>query len=49
MNQSNPESTLAVLTYDISREPLPTDPAANPFKLVVDPIMRISSARRSSR
>ena len=41
MNQSNPESTLAVLTYDISREPLPTDPAANPFKLVVDPIMRI--------
>ena len=41
MNQSNSESTLAVLTYDMSREPLPTDSSANPFKLVVDPIMRI--------
>jgi hypothetical protein len=41
MNEPNTDSTLAVLTYDISREPLPTDPGANPFKLVVDPIMRI--------
>src|SRR6187401_406829 len=45
MNESKPDSTLAALTYDISREPLPTDPGANPFKLVVDPIMRIKLRR----
>jgi hypothetical protein len=41
MSQTNAEPTLAALTFDISREPVPTDPSANPFKLVVDPVMRI--------
>ncbi len=45
MNQPNSDSTLATLTYDISRDPLPTDSGANPFKLVVDPIMRIKLRR----
>ena len=45
MNEPKSESTLATLTYDISRDPLPTDPGANPFKLVVDPIMRIKLRR----
>jgi len=46
MNESLPtDGQLAALTFDISRDPLPTDPAANPFKLVVDPIMRIKLRR----
>jgi hypothetical protein len=44
MNSTH-DTQLATLTYDISRDPLPTDPAANPFKLVVDPIMRIKLRR----
>lgn len=39
------DSQLSALTFDISRDPLPTDPAANPFKLVVDPVMRIKLRR----
>ena len=32
---------LTSLDFDISKEPVPSDPAANPFKLVVDPVMRV--------
>jgi hypothetical protein len=39
------DSTLATLSFDVSDEPLPTDPCANPFKLVVDPVMRIRLRR----
>ena len=46
MNESLPtDQQLAALTIDISREPLPTDAGANPFKLVVDPVMRIKLRR----
>ena len=45
MNSTQSDSQLATLTYDISRDPLPSDPGANPFKLVVDPIMRIKLRR----
>lgn len=45
MNQSNTEPTLAALTFDLTREPMPTDAGANPFKLVVDPVMRIKLRR----
>lgn len=39
------DHTLATLTYDISKEAVPSDPGANPFKLVVDPVMRIRLCR----
>lgn len=45
MNSSNTEPTLAALTFDLTREPMPTDAGANPFKLVVDPVMRIKLRR----
>ena len=46
MNQQpNTEPTLAALTFDLSREPVATDAGANPFKLVVDPVMRIKLRR----
>jgi hypothetical protein len=45
MNPASPESSLASLTFDLSKEPAPTDPAANPFRLVVDPVMRIKLRR----
>ncbi len=45
MNQTNTEPTLAALTFDLSREPVQTDAGANPFKLVVDPVMRIKLRR----
>jgi hypothetical protein len=32
---------LATLPFEISRDPVPTDPSANPFRLVVDPVMRL--------
>ncbi len=32
---------LTPLDFDVSREPIPSDPGANPFRLVVDPAMRI--------
>ena len=38
------DSILATTTpagaFEISREPIPSDPSANPFRLVVDPVMR---------
>jgi hypothetical protein len=45
MNQTNTEPTLAALTFDLTREQMPTDASANPFKLVVDPVMRIKLRR----
>jgi hypothetical protein len=45
MSENTTDSQIAALTFDISREPLPTDPGANPFKLVVDPVMRIKLRR----
>jgi hypothetical protein len=39
------DHSLATLTFDISREPIPSDPGANPFRLVVDPVMRIRLRR----
>src|SRR6478609_5464497 len=32
--------SLTTIDFDISKEPIPSDPSANPFKLVVDPAMR---------
>ncbi len=32
---------LTTLDFDISKDPIPSDPGANPFKLVVDPAMRV--------
>ena len=40
--------SLASLSFDISREPVPSDPAANPFRLVVDPVMRLRLRRALS-
>ena len=31
----------AALPLEVSREPMPSDPSANPFRLVVDPVMRL--------
>jgi hypothetical protein len=45
MSDSVTDHQLAALTFDVTREPLPTDPGANPFKLVVDPVMRIKLRR----
>lgn len=43
--QVSPDQSLATLTFDISREPQASDPTANPFRLVVDPVMRIRLRR----
>jgi hypothetical protein len=40
MNQPTPDANLATLTFDITQSTA-TDSGANPFKLVVDPVMRI--------
>ena len=45
MNDQLLERALTSLPFDISKEPLPSDPAANPFKVVVDPVMRIRLRR----
>lgn len=46
MNDStNYDASLTTLTFDVSREPVPSDPAANPFRLVVDPVMRVRLRR----
>ncbi len=42
---STPEQSLSTLSFDLSKEPIPSDPAANPFRLVVDPVMRIRLRR----
>jgi light-regulated signal transduction histidine kinase (bacteriophytochrome) len=45
MNDHQRAQTLTPLDFDISKEPIPSDPAANPFKLVVDPAMRLRLRR----
>jgi hypothetical protein len=45
MNDHSVERSLATLSFDISQEPVPSDPGANPFRLVVDPAMRIRLRR----
>ena len=40
MNDTSIERTLTSIPFDISKEAVPADPSANPFKLVVDPVMR---------
>ncbi|MEQ1862696.1 MAG: hypothetical protein ABMA13_22475 [Chthoniobacteraceae bacterium] len=45
MNQTNTDPSLTALTFDLTRELMPTDAGANPFKLVVDPVMRIKLRR----
>src|SRR5688572_28552884 len=47
MNQPTPapDANLATLTFDITQGGAPTDPSVNPFKLVVDPVMRIKLRR----
>ncbi len=45
MNDLPDERALATLSFDISKEPVPADPGANPFRLVVDPVMRIRLRR----
>src|SRR4051795_8589408 len=49
MNESTTtDQSLASLAFDISSEPVPSDPAANPFRLVVDPVMRLRLRRALS-
>jgi hypothetical protein len=45
MNDPVTDRSLATLAFDVADEPLPTDPSSNPFKLVVDPVMRIRLRR----
>ncbi len=45
MNDSLQEQALTTLAFEVSNEALPTDPGANPFRLVVDPVMRLKLRR----
>ncbi|MEO7796865.1 MAG: hypothetical protein ABIY47_03955 [Opitutaceae bacterium] len=45
MNDSTREHALTPLNFDVSNAPIPSDPSANPFKLVVDPAMRVRLRR----
>jgi hypothetical protein len=40
MNEKSAETSQATLTLDVVDRVAASDPAANPFKLVVDPVMR---------
>lgn len=42
---ASPETTLSTLNFEVSQEPVPADPGANPFRLVVDPVMRLRLRR----
>ena len=39
------DTALTTINFDLANEPLPSDPGANPFKLVVDPVMRVRLRR----
>jgi len=41
MNELTREAALTTLNFELASDPMPSDPAANPFKLVVDPVMRV--------
>ena len=45
MNDPMLEKTLTSISFESSKEPVPSDPGANPFKLVVDPEMRVRLRR----
>lgn len=45
MNDSLQEQALTTLAFEVSSDVLPTDPGANPFRLVVDPVMRVKLRR----
>lgn len=45
MNETLHTQPLTPLDFDISKEPVPSDAGANPFKLVVDPVMRVRLRR----
>ena len=45
MNDPIRSQALTTLDFEISQEPMLSDPAANPFKLVVDPAMRLRLRR----
>src|SRR5215217_9780216 len=35
------QALAATTIFEVSNEPIPSDPGANPFRLVVDPVMRV--------
>lgn len=39
------DQSLTTIDFDVTREPALTDASANPFKLVVDPVMRVKLRR----
>ncbi|MDQ3623552.1 MAG: hypothetical protein M3463_13855 [Verrucomicrobiota bacterium] len=45
MNEALIDKTLALTSFEISKEPIANDPSGNPFKLVVDPAMRVRLRR----
>ena len=45
MNDPIRDNSLTTLNFEVSNEPMPSDPGANPFRLVVDPIMRVRLRR----
>ena len=45
MNDPLQSHALTTTNFDLTDETLPSDPSANPFKLVVDPVMRIRLRR----
>jgi hypothetical protein len=45
MPDTNSDRSLTTLSFDIADEALPSDPSSNPFKLVVDPVMRVKLRR----
>lgn len=45
MQDPNGERSLATLSFDLDNEVASSDPTANPFRLVVDPAMRIRLRR----
>ncbi|HEX8296701.1 MAG TPA: hypothetical protein VF593_10395 [Chthoniobacteraceae bacterium] len=45
MNEPTREEALTTLAFEVSKDAVPTDPGANPFKLVVDPVMRLKLRR----
>jgi hypothetical protein len=45
MNEPPEEKSLTTINFEVTKEVAPTDPGANPFKLVVDPVMRAKLRR----
>ena len=45
MNESLEGQSLTTLNFEVTKESGPTDPSANPIKLVVDPVMRAKLRR----